>query len=257
MKNLKIFYILPCFNEELNLQKLLTDFFNFYKSKKFNVNIVIINDGSKDNSLRLIKKLKKIFNKKNFKIIVISHSKNLGLGESLKNGFKYCLLKGKANDIIITMDCDNSHTVQLSFKMLKRILLNKKDIVVASRYIRNSKTKGLDGLRIFLSYGAAILYKIFFPIKNIKDYTCGFRAFRLNVIKKAYTENKKFFSEKGFSASADILLKLFKYKNDISFDEIPINLRYDLKKGESKMKILKTIYLNLRLIIVRKFILLS
>ncbi len=252
MKNPKIFYILPCFNEELNLQKLLTDFFNFYKSKKFKINIVIINDGSKDNSLKLINRLKKKLNKKNFQIKIISHLKNLGLGESLKNGFEYCISNGKADDIIISMDCDNSHTVQLSFKMLKSILINKKDIVIASRYKRNSKTKGLDSLRIFLSYGAAILYKIFFPIKNVKDYTCGFRAFRLNVIKKAYIENKNFFSEKGFSASADILLKLFKYKNVISFDEIPINLRYDLKKGESKMKILKTIYLNLRLIIIRK-----
>ena len=68
MKNTKIFYILPCFNEELNLQKLLTDFFNFYKSKKFNINIVIINDGSNDNSLKLLKKFKKKFDKKNYLI---------------------------------------------------------------------------------------------------------------------------------------------------------------------------------------------
>ena len=74
----------------------------------------------------------------------------------------------------------------------------------------------------------------------------------LMLLKKHTLKIKNFFSEKGFSASADILLKLFKYKNVISFDEVPINLRYDLKKGESKMKILKTIYLNLRLIIIRK-----
>ncbi len=252
MKKKKFFYILPCFNEELNLKKLLTDFYNFYKSKKFNINIVIIDDGSNDNSLKLIKKLKKKLDKKNFKIIIISHKKNLGLGESLKDGFKYCFLKGKNNDVIISMDCDNSHTVQLSFRMLMNILKNKKDIVIASRYKKNSKTKGLDNLRIFLSYGAAILYKIFFPIKNVKDYTCGFRAFRLNVIKKAFIENRNFFSEKGFSASADILLKLFRYKNLITFDEVPINLRYDLKKGESKMKIIKTIFLSLRLIVIRK-----
>jgi len=153
----KIFYILPCFNEELNLKKLLTDFYNFYKSKKFNIHIVIINDGSNDNSLKLIKKLKKKLDKKNFKIIIISHKKNLGLGESLKDGFKYCFLKGKNNDVIISMDCDNSHTVQLSFRMLMNILKNKKDIVIASRYKKNSKTKGLDNLRIFLSYGAAII----------------------------------------------------------------------------------------------------
>ena len=119
MKKPKIFYILPCFNEELNLQKLLTDFFNFYKSKKkFKINIVIIDDGSKDHSLNLIKRLKKNLIK-NFKIIIISHLKNLGLGESLKDGFKYCISKGKDDDVIISMDCDNSHTVQLSFKMFK------------------------------------------------------------------------------------------------------------------------------------------
>ena len=52
-------------------------------------------------------------------------------------------------------------------------------------------------------------------------------------------------TERGFSASADIILKLYKYKKSINFDELPIDLRYDLKNGQSKMKILKTIYLNL------------
>ena len=66
MTDLKIFYILPCFNEELNLKKLLIDFFNFFKSKKLNINIVIIDDGSYDNSLKLIKKLKKRLYKKKF-----------------------------------------------------------------------------------------------------------------------------------------------------------------------------------------------
>ena len=136
--------------------------------------------------------------------------------------------------------------------MAKQILLNKKDIVIASRYQLTSKTKGLNKLRKILSFGAAILYKIFFPIKNIKDYTSGFRAFRLGKIKNVWKIDKKFFSEKGFSASADILLKLYKDKNKIRFSELPINLRYDLKKGESKMKIFKTIYLNIALIIKRK-----
>ena len=51
-----------------------------------------------------------------------------------------------------------------------------------------------------------------------------------------------------------MITKLYKYKNDIRFAELPINLRYDLKKGESKMKVFKTIYLNLILIIKRKFL---
>mgnify|MGYP001181759159 CR=1 FL=1 len=253
MQNRRIYYILPCYNEELNLKKVLDDLFNFYRKKKYYVYIVIIDDGSKDNSLKILKKIKKQNLSKKIKIIILEHKINLGLGYALRDGFKYCFSRGKENDIIISMDCDNSHTISLSYKMTLQIIENKKDIIIASRYKKNSKMKGLDIKRIFLSYIAAILYKFFFPIKNVRDYTSGFRAIRLGVIKKAYMENKYFFSERGFSASADIILKLYKYKESINFDELPIDLRYDLKNGESKMKILKTIYLNLKLILIRRF----
>ena len=252
MKDRKIYYILPCYNEELNIKKLLNDIFEFYKKKFFNINIVVIDDGSRDNSLTILKKIKKQNSSKKVELTILEHKTNLGLGYTLRDGFKYCIFNGKENDIIVSMDCDNSHTIDLSYKMVKRIIESNKDIVIASRYKKNSKIKGLDNKRIFLSYMAAILYKFFFPIKNVQDYTSGFRAIKLGVIKKAYLENKYFFSEKGFSASADIILKLFRYKNSINFDEVPIDLRYDLKNGRSKMKILKTIFLNLKLILLRK-----
>ena len=252
MQNKRLFYILPCFNEELNLNKLLNDFYKFYKSRDYYVQIVIINDGSTDKSLNVINEFKKKKISKKIKIITINHKKNLGFGETLRDGFNYCITKGLVNDLIISMDCDNSHTVELSHKMAIKIISNNCDIVIASRYKKNSKIKGLAKNRIFLSFVAAALYKLFFPIENIKDYTSGFRAFRLGIIKNACKKNKNFFSEKGFSASADIILKLYKYKNQIKFEEVPINLRYDLKLGQSKMKVVKTIFLNLKLIFNRK-----
>jgi len=251
MKN-KIFYILPAFNESLNISPLLKKFNNFYKKKKISIVIVFVNDGSTDDSIKKIISIKKKIFKK-IKIKIINHKKNYGLGVALKTGFNFCFKFGHTDDVIVTMDCDNSHTIKLSYKMALQIIENKKDIIIASRYKKNSKMKGLDIKRIFLSYIAAILYKFFFPIKNVRDYTSGFRAIKLGVIKKAYIENKYFFSERGFSASADIILKLYKYKKSINFDELPIDLRYDLKNGQSKMKILKTIYLNLKLIFIRRF----
>ena len=249
-----IYYILPSYNESLNLDKLLNDFKKFFIKKKVSVNIIIVDDGSTDNSVSIINSFIKKNKYKKLIIKMIRHKKNMGLGRALKTGFEYSFSKGKYDDVIVSMDTDNSHTVSLSYKMAENIFYKKKDILIASRYQLNSRIKGLNYLRKSLSLGAAILYKIFFPIKDIKDYTSGFRAFRLGVIKDAWKKNKNFFSEKGFSASADIILKLYIYKNRINFLEVPINLRYDLKKGDSKMKIAKTIYLNLALIVKRKFL---
>ena len=251
MKN-KIFYILPAFNESLNISTLLKKFDNFYKKKNVSIIIVFVDDGSTDDSIKKIIFIKKKICKK-IKIKILSHKKNYGLGIALKTGFNFCFKFARAEDLIVTMDTDNSHTIDLSFKMIKKIIFDNKDIVVASRYRKNSKTKGLDYLRKTLSIAAAMIFKIFFPIKNIRDYTSGFRAFRVKKIKNI-CKKKNFFSETGFSASADILLKLYPFRKKLNFEELPINLRYDLKQGRSKMKILKTIYLNLKLIFIRKIL---
>jgi dolichol-phosphate mannosyltransferase len=68
-------------------------------------------------------------------------------------------------------------------------------------------------------------------------------------------QKKNFFSEKDFSVSADIILKLKLSKIKLFFTEIPLTLRYDLKQGKSKMKIIKTVFQTLKLIILRRFFL--
>lgn len=248
----KIFFVLPSFNEEENLLNLSKKLINFFENKNLNIVVVVIDDGSTDSTIILINNLiKKKYKRITFKLL--SHKKNMGLGMALKTGFEYCFNNGNSNDVIITMDADSSHTIEQSYEMLKKIIYNKKDIVIASRFVKNSKISGLNHSRKSLSLIAAVLYKFFFPIKNVQDYTSGFRSFKLKKIREIFYRTKNFFSESGFSASADILLKLYPYKNEISFYEIPINLRYDLKLGNSKMKVLKTIYLNLRLILIRRF----
>ena len=253
-----IYYILPAYNEELNILNLLNNFNNFFhiEGEDFKSKVVIIDDGSKDNTKSILINLKKdnkIFDKElNFELINIFHEKNKGLGEALKSGITYCLKEGNADDIIVTMDCDNSHTVELSKEMINKIREGD-DVVIASRYKIGSYSKGLDVYRKLLSYIGCMLFKIIFPINNVKDYTCGYRAFNLEKFKKAFEANDNFFSEKGFTVSVDIILKLRKSDKLIKMNEVPMVLRYDLKKGESKMSIFKTIFQTLFLLFRRKF----
>jgi dolichol-phosphate mannosyltransferase len=241
-----IYFILPAYNEEKNIKILINNIFNFYKQKKIPFHIVVINDGSTDQTLKNIKSVKKIRT-----LTLLNHNRNLGLGKTLKTGFNWTLKNAKLNDIIISMDSDNSHTPKNSYLLIKKIN-DGYDVVVASRYNSLSRTYGLNYLRKILSFVSCIIFKIFFPIKNISDYTCGFRAFRINKIKDIMLK-KNFFSEEGFTVSADILLKLKLSKIQLSYAEIPLILRYDLKQGQSKMKVIKTIFQTLKLIIMRRF----
>ena len=243
-----IFFLLPAYNEEKNIKILLSDISNFYKKKNILLHIVVINDGSSDDTYKNIKiTQKKIFHK----LTVINHKKNMGLGLTLKTGFNHILKIAKPDDIIITMDSDNSHTPKNSYLLIKKINEGY-DVVIASRYSKLSKTYGLSYLRKILSFISCIIFKIFFPIENVTDYTCGFRAFKIKKLKNIML-NKDFFSENGFSVSADIILKLKLSKMKIYFAEIPLQLRYDLKRGESKMKITKTIIQTIKLMVLRRF----
>jgi len=107
-------------------------------------------------------------------------------------------------------------------------------------------------VRKLISFLGGLLFKITFPIKNVRDYTSGFRAFKLLTIRNAYNKHQNFFSEQGFTSTVDILLKLKKINKNVQMDEVSMSLRYDLKKDSSKMAVLKTIFNTLRLLMIRR-----
>jgi len=251
-----LYIVLPAYNEEANINVILSNILNLCNKNLSNhkILVVIINDGSSDNTEKTIDDfISSVSIDKNFfSIKKINHKTNQGLGIAIKSGFEYVTSSAKEDDILISLDCDNTHPVDLISLMVDKIK-NGRDLVIASRYQKNSKTIGVPFLRRILSFGASIIFKIFFPIKNIKDYTCGYRAYRINILKKAQENITPFFSERGFSAMVDILLKLKKYHGYINAEELPMVLRYDFKRGQSKMSVQKNIIQTLKLIFKRRF----
>ena len=239
-----IYILLPAYNEEKNLKIIFKKIEKNFKDKK-KIKVILIDDCSSDNTKKIALK------KNNFKIVYEKHIKNKGLNITMETGLKLINKKTKLEDIVISLDSDNTHPISLIPKMVKKISQGN-DIVIASRFVKGSKVIGLSFWRQIMSHGAKLIFKLFYPFKNLNDYTCNFRAYKAQLIKKVL-KNKDFFKNEDFNIAAKILLSLISNDRKLKIEEIPFTLRYDLKIGNSKMKIFKTIFLTLRLILIRKF----
>jgi dolichol-phosphate mannosyltransferase len=245
-----IYILLPCFNEYENLKILIKkiELISDYLKKK--ITIIIVNDGSTDQTKTNINLLKK---KTKNKIIYIEHKKNLGINMAMYSGLKKFLLGGNKKSLLITMDSDNTHPVSIIPKMIKLIQLYNYDLVIASRFQKGSNIIGLSIFREYLSIGAKFLFKIFHPIEGVHDYTCNYRAYSYSILRNSNLIKKKFFEEKDFSIIADLLINLKKNIRKINIKEIPLKLRYDFKIGESKLNVSRNIYKTINLILRNLF----
>jgi dolichol-phosphate mannosyltransferase len=155
------------------------------------------------------------------------------------------------NDVVVTLDSDNTHTPELILRMV-RMVREGHDVVIASRFVRGSRVRGVPLSRRILSRVAAVMFKVAFPIPGVRDYTCGYRAYRAGLLQEVTAADPRFFDQDGFQVMVDILLKL-RRNRDLIFGEVPLILRYDLKEGSSKMDVGGTIVSTLGLMWRRRF----
>jgi dolichol-phosphate mannosyltransferase len=112
-------------------------------------------------------------------------------------------------------------------------------VVIASRYRAESRVYGVPILRRVMSRAASLLMRLVFPIRGVRDFTCGYRAYRADVLRRAIDRYQgEFVNQDGFQCMVDILLKLRPLH--LIFGEVPLLLRYDRKGGESKMRVAHT-----------------
>lgn len=156
MKTLDI--VVPCYNEE----EMLPIFYNEVSNnlKNINWNVIFVNDGSNDNTLEVIKKLKNSYDNVKY----ISFSRNFGKESAIYAGLDY-----STGDYIVLMDADLQDPPSLIPEMLKYI--SKYDIVGTRRVTRK-------GEPIIRSFFARLFYKIANKITKI-ELVDGARDFRL------------------------------------------------------------------------------
>ena len=234
---MKIYLLFPAFNEEEGLEKILqrSKYVMDYIGKDYE--LVVVNDGSIDRTLDVLNVFEKKINLK-----IISLTKNSGITEVFNIGFQYIFDKLDKNDIVISMDSDNTQSPYCIIDMVNKIIKEDFELIIASRFVKYSNIKGVPYYRNFLSNGVAFILGFLFPYKNLKDYSTFYRAYKGSLLIKAFSDRKisYFIQGHGFSSMAEFLLKIC-YLYNPKLIEVPINLRYDLKEGGSGINIFKTI----------------
>ena len=210
MKN-KTLVFTATYNEAENIEKYL----NATLAVK-DIDILIIDDNSPDNTFQIIENYQKKFEN----LIFIKRQGKLGLDTAHKEGFNYAKEKNYQN--LITMDADLSHDPKEIYSF-----------VIGSRYISEGKNE-MKFSRYLLSFLGNKLIKFIFNIK-CNEYTTSFRGFNFELLKNFDINNVK---SKGYSFFMETVYQVNKSGNTI--EEIPIIFR-DRKKGVSKIPKIETL----------------
>lgn len=233
---------LPAYNEGIGISRLLDRINDIKESSSLSINVIVVNDGSTDDTEEYLMNYSSRLSYINY----LNHHRNEGLAQAIRTIMGYALNNLSNEDILIILDADNTHNPGIIPNMVDKLIINDLDIVIASRFEPGGKEIGLSLDRKIFSKGASIFANIFFGIKNVRDYSCGFRAYRIGFLRKAYDYyGKGFIEAKGFECMIEIIIKAGFLGANI--EEYPLILEYNLKTSPSKMKILKTINGYLRL----------
>ena len=207
---MKVLVTITTYNEEKNIEKVLREIPDNY-------DVLVVDDGSVDGTVDIVKK---------FRHKIAIHQLNLGQGTAVITSFKIGIIENY--DILIEMDGDGQHDPQEIPKFVEVLSKTTDDIVVGSRLLGNNHQDAPFLRRTFLPYFTWVFNKI--TGYKLTDSMCGFRAFRVNSLKKTISELENMFEPQYLAAEMFIRFS----KAGLTVTEIPITLGNRLSGNSSK-----------------------
>jgi len=200
---MSILIAIPCFNEEANISNTINQIRE--ATKLNNVEILVVEDGSTDNTIEVLN---------NLGVTIIQHQVNRGLGEAFRSMMKYCL--EKKHDYMITIDADGQFDSGEIDKFIFEISSKKFDFVTGSRFLKKSQTENMPKAR---KVGNKIYARVISKLAAIEmtDVSCGYRAYTRNALLHLNLSGQ-------FTYTHETILSLAQQKLRIS--EIPIKVKY-------------------------------
>lgn len=176
MKINKISVIIPCYNEEKTISKVLDN----VKACGLPTEVIVVDDASTDNSWQILRENKYRIDK------LLRHRKNLGKGMALKHGIAVA-----TGDVVIVQDADLEYDPKDFHKLIVPFEAEDADVVYGSRYLRTDCFK-VD--TFFHEYGNKLLTLLsnIFSDLSLSDMETCYKMFRREVIQKVKIEEKRF-----------------------------------------------------------------
>lgn len=228
-------------NEAQNLKKLLVNISHEIQTTSHDFEIIACLDGSNDESFDLLTAFQKFHP---IKILPLKNERGLGL--AYKRLLLDVIRNSDDDDLIISLDADNTHNPEQIHEMLEHFQTNNLDLLVASRFCDKSIMENFPFHRKLISKSISILFQILFSVKNIsgsklQDFTSGYRIYKAQKLKELYKiHQNKFVTEPEFTYTCELLIKLSRINCRI--DELPISYDYGEKIGDSKLRIMRNFY---------------
>ncbi|MFD1149945.1 glycosyltransferase [Saccharothrix hoggarensis] len=231
--------VLPAYNEAASLPPLLRRLAEVALTEQLTA--WVVDDGSSDGTDEIAKA-----GWPGLDVRLVSHPVNLGLGQAVQSGLRAVLAEAAQEDVVVVMDADDTHDPEL-IRVLRGEIAAGADVVICSRFVDGGDDATAPPLRRLLSRGAAVLFRRVLRVDGVRDFTSGFRAYRVSLLARAAGHwGERLIEERGFACMVELLLKLRHCRPVVA--EVPLTLRYDRKQGPSKIRIARTVGQYLKLL---------
>jgi len=212
---MKITVVIPAFNEEKTIFDVVSDV------KKYVDEVIVVDDGSSDNTLTRAEK---------GGAVVCSHFINRGQGAALETGKQIALLRNA--DIIVHYDADGQFLPEEIKLMIEPIVAGRTEVVLGNRFLKSA----VPPLKKFLLGGGILLTRLTSGLK-LGDTHNGFRALSSSAAQKIIIEHNR------MAHASEILDKIG--KNKLSYAEVPVTLKYfpvAVRRGQNFFDYLKILF---------------
>ena len=176
--------IIPMYNEQKIAQHSILTIMAHISQNPCPSTLLVVNDGSKDNTQAVLNRLLSQYNPEQFR--VITHPVNKGYGAALRTGIRFAI--DNNYDYAVFMDSDLTNHPKYLRNFYEK-MAEGYDYIKASRYIKGGGVKGVPLMRVIISRAGNIFAKFVTRIP-LTDFTNGFRAVKVDILKQIeLTEN--------------------------------------------------------------------